>query len=257
MLLICSEARWPTARPSAKPGRPERVRSPQLSLSAARREVAQRDRRRCTRTNSGRLLVVKTLGVKWTLSMISRAGSDNKRLLVLLDNFEQVIEAAPTRPLPAPSRPLGSSCPRGRRCSETATATPRAVRGRNLVRQGPHGTGVLVAFPPKRDIRGVRTPAEGMSMARMVVIRCFGVSGVPASRFLGGEIVRARFRDAQDLRLRSRDRKCSDPGRRRHRPYSHHEMSASAMREAQSKPKRHWPPALDSRRLDHARARHY
>ena len=151
MLLICSEARWPTARPSAKPGRPERVRSPQLSLLAARREVAQRDRRRCTRTNSGRLLVVTTLGVKWTLSMISRAGSDNKRLLVLLDNFEQAIEAAPTRPLPAPSRPLGSSCPRGRRCSETATATPRAVRGRNLVRQGPHGTGVLVAFPPKRD----------------------------------------------------------------------------------------------------------
>ena len=165
MLLICSEARWPTARPSAKPGRPERVRSPQLSLSAARREVAQRDRRRCTRTNSGRLLVVTTLGVKWTLSMINRAGSDNKRLLVLLDNFEQAIEAAPTRPLPAPSRPLGSSCPRGRRCSETATATPRAVRGQNLVRQGPHGTGVLVAFPPKCDSDALRHEQSELMLA--------------------------------------------------------------------------------------------
>jgi hypothetical protein len=34
----------------------------------------------------------------------------------------------------------------------------------------------VVAFPPKRDIRGLRTPAEGMSVARMVVSRCFGVS---------------------------------------------------------------------------------
>jgi len=67
-----------------------------------------------------------------------------------------------------------------------------------------------VAVPPKRDIRGLRTPAEGMSVARMVVIRCFGVSafrrfgvslfrrlgvwGVSASRFLRGEIVRIRFR---------------------------------------------------------------
>jgi len=31
--------------------------------------------------------------------------------------------------------------------------------------------GVPVAFPPKRDIRALRTPAEGMSVARMVVIR--------------------------------------------------------------------------------------
>ena len=36
--------------------------------------------------------------------------------------------------------------------------------------------GERVAFPPKRDIRGLRTPAEGMSVARMVVIRCFCVS---------------------------------------------------------------------------------
>jgi hypothetical protein len=33
-----------------------------------------------------------------------------------------------------------------------------------------------VVFPPKRDIRGLRTPAERMSVARMVVIRRFGVS---------------------------------------------------------------------------------
>jgi hypothetical protein len=36
--------------------------------------------------------------------------------------------------------------------------------------------GTFVAFPPKRDIRGLRTPAEGMSVARMVVIRRFCVS---------------------------------------------------------------------------------
>jgi hypothetical protein len=48
-----------------------------------------------------------------------------------------------------------------------------------------------VVFPPKRDIRGLRTTAEGMSVARMVVtlFRRFGVSF-----FLRGEIVRIKFR---------------------------------------------------------------
>jgi hypothetical protein len=54
-----------------------------------------------------------------------------------------------------------------------------------------------VALPPEGDIRGLRTPAEGMTVARMVMIRCFCVSaflrfcvsafrrfGVSASRFL-------------------------------------------------------------------------
>jgi hypothetical protein len=35
---------------------------------------------------------------------------------------------------------------------------------------------VAVAFPPEGDIRGLRTPAEGMTVARMVMIRCFCVS---------------------------------------------------------------------------------
>jgi hypothetical protein len=48
-----------------------------------------------------------------------------------------------------------------------------------------------VALPPKRDVRGPTHPGRSMSVARMVVTRCFGVS---AFRFLRGEIVRIRFR---------------------------------------------------------------
>ena len=48
-------------------------------------------------------------------------------------------------------------------------------------------------FPPQGDIRGLRTPAEGMSVARMVVIRCFCVSAF-------GELRRLVFarRDRED-----------------------------------------------------------
>jgi len=50
-------------------------------------------------------------------------------------------------------------------------SSPSRGVAQRLSHRGKH-----VAFPPKRDIRGLRTPAEGMSVARMVVIRCFCVS---------------------------------------------------------------------------------
>ena len=55
---------------------------------------------------------------------------------------------------------------------------------------------IAVAFPPKRDIRGLRTPAEGMSVARMVVIRCFGVLAAESAdlRLLVMCVTRERFR---------------------------------------------------------------
>jgi hypothetical protein len=96
------------------------------------------------------------------------------------------------------ARSAGSGRRESRRAARSPSAAPSMAAGaRNLVRQGPHGTGVLVAFPPKRDIRGLRSPAEGCKRGKDGRDSAFRRLGISAFRFLGGEIVRIRFRSAE------------------------------------------------------------
>jgi len=47
----------------------------------------------------------------------------------------------------------------------TSRPNPLAAKPRNLVREGPHGTGVLVVFPPGDDITSTTNPLDESAVA--------------------------------------------------------------------------------------------